>query len=477
MFRKIAINSFVMTSVGVFRILAQILVIPVLSRFLEPHEYGLVAMAMPFILFTMIFTDAGLGQSLVRSVDKERDVWSTAFWITLILGGCLGGLITLTGPFAAMFFAEPRLQSIIFALSIVVIFQAGATIPEAALRQQNRFAVIALTEMAAIGASLICAIILAMTGFGVWALVVQQLVLYGGRFILTFLYSPFRPALLFFPKRITEHLIFGRDVLAAGLIGFITQSADAFIIGKVLGAAILGVYSMAFLFLRLPGRILMGPIQYVVYTHLAPLCKNTVLIKGMYLALTRILGLIIIPPMFMIGVAHGPFFEVLLSAKWAVAGQMFMMAAPAAALQAVGALRGTFVMIIGRTDLQVRMNAEFCLLVVVSLLVMVPYGVVSAVMAYVLAVVTFFFRGAAITLPRLACTFSEYAETMTVTWITALVAAGTYIYMAPMFGEAPFALLGLAMGLGFAGLLIGAGLQFKAICREFGQLRILMEPA
>ena len=76
--------------------LAQLLVIPVLSRLLSPEDYGLVAMAMPFVLFTMCFTDAGVGQSLIRTSREERDVWSTSFWLTVLLGLGLMTIIAAT---------------------------------------------------------------------------------------------------------------------------------------------------------------------------------------------------------------------------------------------------------------------------------------------------------------------------------------------------------------------------------------------
>jgi O-antigen/teichoic acid export membrane protein len=470
-FKKIALHTLAMSSVSVFRILAQFFVIPILSRLLSPEDYGVVAMAMPFILFTMIFTDAGVGQSLIRSVDKEPKVWSTAFWMTLMLGAGLGLLIAIAAPLAAMFFNEPRLMGVILLLSAVVIFQAGATIPEAALRQQHRFGVIAATETAAIAAGIICAVLLALNGFGIWALVVQQLVLYGGRFFLTFWYSPFRPSWVFTAAKMREHLEFGRDVLGANLINFITQSADVFIIGKILGAALLGMYSMAFLFLRLPGRMLMGALQYVIYAHLAPLRDNRDLIRQMYLSLTRLLSIVVIPAMFMMGAAHGPVFELLLSSKWAMAGQIFMMAAPAAALQAVTSLRGTFMMIIGRTDMQLRMNAEFCVLTVGCLLLSVPYGLFWAVIGYNIVVVIYIFRGIGLTSPLLACTHKDYVGSLGITWLVSFACACTYMYLVPTMTGNIFVSLTIAAGFGVLAFALSIALQARALRREFAVLR------
>ena len=214
-----------------------------------------VAMAMPFILFTMYFSDAGIGQSLVRAADDDRRAWSTSFWLTLLLGLSLGGIIAAMAPLGVWFFGETRLQAIIIALAIVMPFQAGSTIPEAWLRKKHKFGVIATTEMASIALGIAAALVVAFKGGGAWALVAQQLALYGARFILTFLFSGFRPAFIFHPRGIVDHLLFGRDVLAATLVGFFTYSMDNIVVGKILGPTALGLYSMAFMFARPPGRI------------------------------------------------------------------------------------------------------------------------------------------------------------------------------------------------------------------------------
>ena len=148
--RKVAFGTAAIAGVNIARMGAQFIVVPILSRILSPSDYGLVAMAMPFVLFTMMFSDAGVGQSLVRTDHAEKSVWSTSFWLTMMLGLGLALVIVASAPIAALFFGEPRLTAIIMSLSIVVLMQAGATIPEASLRQKQRFGTIAWTEIVSI---------------------------------------------------------------------------------------------------------------------------------------------------------------------------------------------------------------------------------------------------------------------------------------------------------------------------------------
>src|ERR1700761_750794 len=108
-----------MSASTVLRLFAQFLVLPVLSRFLGPSEFGLVSIAMPFVLFAQIISDAGIGQSLVRSDGKDRTVWSTMFWVLAALGCVMALALVGIAPIVAAIYHEPRLKPIIMTLALV----------------------------------------------------------------------------------------------------------------------------------------------------------------------------------------------------------------------------------------------------------------------------------------------------------------------------------------------------------------------
>ena len=70
--RRVAFGTAAMSSVNVLRLGAQFFALPLLARLLSPHDYGVVGMAMPFLAFTLMFADAGIGMSLVRSPAADR---------------------------------------------------------------------------------------------------------------------------------------------------------------------------------------------------------------------------------------------------------------------------------------------------------------------------------------------------------------------------------------------------------------------
>ena len=465
-FRKIAFSTAIMSSVTIFRMMAQLLVVPFLSRLLSPADYGLVAMAMPFVLFTMMFTDAGMGQSLLRNTPEKKEVWFTCFWLTIILGIGFSLLIMLVAPLAAYFFNEPRLGPLVTALALVVLPQAATTIPEAYLRQNHRFGLIAGTEAGGMAGGLLAASFVAFEGGGAWALIAQQLVFYCLRFLLTFWFAKFWPRLIFELRDVKEHLIFGRNVLGASFMATLTQSLDNIIIGKMLGSFLLGFYSMAFLFVRLPLRIIAGPLEYVIYAHLAPLGDNKAVIRQMFLLLTRIQAILLFPTIGMVAAAHEPLFKLLLSDKWLQSGTLYMIAAPAAALQTLTAFSGAFMMALGRTDIQLRLNTEFCALFAAALLVFSRFGITWAVATYSIMVFLYFPRFIMLTLPRLDCPRTAYLRVNIIPIVISMLCIMTYVNVTRSLPDSDWTYLLLSGVIAFLGIVASALAQYRTLFDE-----------
>jgi O-antigen/teichoic acid export membrane protein len=465
-FRKIAFSTAIMSSVTIFRMLAQLLVVPFLSRLLSPGDYGLVAMAMPFVLFTMMFTDVGMGQSLLRSGSGKKELWSTCFWVTVILGTAFSLLIVLAAPLVSFFFKEPHLEPLLKALALIMLPQAASTIPEAYLRHNHKFGIIAGTEAAAMAGGLLAASFVAYEGGGAWALIAQQLVLYGMRFVLTFWFAKFWPLLVFDLLNIREHLIFGRNVLGASFMGAVTQSLDNLIIGRTLGSHLLGFYSMAFLFVRLPLRIITGPLEYVIYAHLAPLGDNKPVIRQMFLLLTRIQAILLFPVIGLIAAAHEPIFKLLLSDKWLQAGTLYMIAAPAAALQTLTAFSGAFMMSLGRTDIQLRMNTEFCVLLATGLLLFSKLGIACAVATYTAAVFLYFPRFITMMLPRLECARLDYLRVIVIPIFVTVGCIAIYTTMSKALILSDWEQVLLSAGVALFGIAVSALSQYRSLFDE-----------
>jgi O-antigen/teichoic acid export membrane protein len=462
--RRFALNISAMSSANVIRLLAQFFAVPVLSRLLSPAEYGIVGMAMPIILFTMMIADAGLGLSLVRSSASDSNAWSTCFWLSLLLGAASGALIAGFAPVLAIIVGEPDLGPIVMALALIVVAQALTAVPGAALLRSERFKIIAASEIVPALGGIATAVFIAAHGGGAWALVGQQLMFFGLRLSMTLGFSSFRPKLVFEWSTAREHALFARDLLGTNIVGFLSTSADNVIIGMALGPASVGLYAMAIQFVRLPAMVITGPLQYVLYGRLAKIKHDVAAVRRVFLFITRALAVVIFPGVGLVAAAHQPVFDLLLSSKWAQSGEVFMIVGPVGALQAVVSLGGTVMVAMGRTDIQLRATAELGVLWVFTMLASVWFGITWVAIAYDCAILCYLPRSLQLVLKPIGCSGRAYFATLVVQFVTTVVGFVLFAEIKPFL--APIAQLAAAAMIAVLGIGISALLQRNVLMRE-----------
>lgn len=469
--RSLVLGTAAMASVNVLRLVAQFVAIPVLARLLSPQDYGVIGIAMPFVLFGLLIANSGLGMSLVRAPQEKRDEWSTCFWLALLLGLGIALAMAALAPAVAHFYDEPQLTPVIVALAVVILLQSIAMVPGAALQQAKRFNTIAMVELASILCGIAIAVGLALSGAGVWALVGQQLGQYAMRATFNLVFTPFRPIRTFRLESAGIHIRFGRDVLKTMLVNFFSRAFENIVIGKAQGTGSVGLYAMSFQFLRLPGMVITGPLQYVLYSHLVSTRRDLRTLRITFLLLTRILSMVVFPAMALIAAAHQPFFHLLLSEKWASSGLIFAVAAPAAALQAVTAIAGTIMLACGRTDIQLRVASEFALLAVAGLLCSAWFGIVWVAATFLVSVFLYFPRQLQLVLPVVECRPSVYLGTMAVPALAALAGAIVYAEVAATIDAGEWTLALVAGATAATAILLSALVQLAPLRSELGALR------
>lgn len=460
-----------MSSVRVLRLLAQFIAIPILSRLLTPAEYGVVAIAMPFALFAMMVADAGIGMSLVRTPATDKAAWSSSFWLSSLLGLGFAIVMAALGPVMAWLFHEPILAPMLAVLSLVVLAQAVHLIPVAALQQEGRFKAIAAVEILATMAGILAAVIMAYQHYGAWALIGQQVAFFAVRVSLMCWLSPFRPHRTFRWQSVRDHVLFGRNVLGSGMVNYFARAGDNWVVGKALGAAPVGIYSMAFQFARLPAMMVTGPLQYVVYAQLAKIKDDPAAIARVYLLLTRLLALLVLPAMGMVAVANAPIFTILLSEKWVEAGYIFMLVAPACAVQAVVGISETMVYALGRTDIPLRASVEYCVVWMLALLAAASFGLTAAALTFTLLTLAYQLRYLGLVLPLLGVSLRQYLSAYRVAFVVTCLGMGLYALIAHLLPIGLWAAVGLAIGLGAAVLALGGWVQRADLKREVKSLK------
>lgn len=469
--RQITIGSASMSLVSIIRMLAQFFMVPIMARFLSPSDYGIVAIAMPFVIFAMMFSDAGISVSLVKTTTKNIREWSTGFWLTIGLGSILALIICLIGLIISIALSESALFPIISCLSLIIILQSIATVPGAALQQEYKFTTVSIIDIFSTLVSLYSAYLSASNNLGAWALVIQQLVYYTSKLLFTSLCSSFRPNLVFQLSAIKEHLIFGRDLLGNNFIGFIKQSLGNIIIGRILGTSQVGILTMASQFSDLPNRLVSGPLQLILYMRIAHLKENTEVVKRLFLFITRVVSILVVPLIGMMGIAHEPIFTLLLSEKWASSGYIFFLLAPAAAIQTVSALRNTIAMAYNRTDILLRQSIETTIVSLILMAIFVWYGLEYVVASAVIFSILYAPRALIQILSLIQIPLDQYIRTILLPFIATAICILIYLFSVQFTGKSDLIKFGIAFTLGISCLFSSILFQWKILKSDLVYLK------
>ena len=359
-----------LVSARAFLAVSQIIVLPILARYVSIEDFALIAMAMAVIVFCTVLSDAGLGRSLIRTKEFNHDEWSSVFWLLVGVGTLLALAVIAAGPIWAAFFDEPELVWIMMALAVVPFCQSLSAAPNAEVERREGYTGIASVQVAATVVSLGSAVILAFAGAGVWALVVQQMTLAGTRLLGTLYLTTFRPAFVFQWNLIGAHLTFARDAILVSIISAVRAQAAVVAIGRFLGDEPLGLFAMSGRFSRMPQFGLIGPMSSVVYVRMARVQSEDQKLIEIYLAGMRLVAAILLPILAIIAAAGTAIFTVFLSETWAQVAPIFAYSIPGITFEAIAiVLLACLFRAKGRTELHLRLVVEGAILNVVLVVV------------------------------------------------------------------------------------------------------------
>ncbi|MEL6679344.1 MAG: oligosaccharide flippase family protein [Pseudomonadota bacterium] len=376
-----------------FVAVSQIIVLPIIARQLTVEEFAIMAMAMTVVIFSSVLSDAGLGRSLIRTDDYNALEWTSVFWLLVGLGVFLGGSIALTAPMVASFYDQPDLVAILAVLALVPFLQAVSAVPNAEIERRENYAALARLQVISTGLSLSIAVGMALTGFGVWALVGQQLSLAVFRNIGLAALTRFRPSAAWSWPLVRGHLGFARDSVGTSIIAVVQTQAAVVAIARFLGDGALGLFAMSQRFTRLPQFGLAGPMSSVVYVRMAKAKHDPQRVVDIYMAALRLLALVLIPPLTLIAVAGEAIFTFLLSEEWRGMAVVFAYSIPGITFESIAAVcLACIFRAMGRTELHLRLVVEGAITMVILATIAAQISLEAVAFAFTLWGAVYVFR-------------------------------------------------------------------------------------
>lgn len=288
----------------------------VLARLLTPDDYGTIGMLMIFIAVANTFVDGGFGSALIQKKEPTREDYSTIFWWNMFLSLVLYGVLYMSAPAVARFYDLPLLSQVLRVQGFVLILNALSIIQQNQLRKQLKFKRLASVTVASAVLSAVIAIVLAYLGWGVWALVAQQLILSGFTAILLWVLNKWYPLLSFSKESFKQLFGFGGFMLLSSLINTIFNNINSLIIGKLFSASTMGYFSQAKKIEDATAMSVTSVVEQVTYPILSEHQNDKNKMRSILKRFNTCTFFIVTPMMLLICLFAEPIVVFLFTEKW-----------------------------------------------------------------------------------------------------------------------------------------------------------------
>jgi O-antigen/teichoic acid export membrane protein len=297
--------------------LLKIVALVLLTRLLSPADFGVVSAALIVVNFSLTFSQLGLGPALVQRRDLEPRHVSTAFFASTVFGLLVAGLVWLGAPLFADFFRMEQLSPVVRVLALMFPIAGVSIVAENLLQRELRFRLLAKTDVVTYGLGYgAVGGMLALLGYGVWALVAAQLTwaLLRAAILLRAAPPVLRPGPSWNCFR--ELLIYGAGQ-SAGRIGvFFANQADNLVVGRWMGAAALGFYSRAYQLMAVPTALLGDVLDKVLFPTMAMVQDDPRRLSSAYLRGTALVALLTLPAGIVAAVLAPELVAVAFGSRW-----------------------------------------------------------------------------------------------------------------------------------------------------------------
>jgi O-antigen/teichoic acid export membrane protein len=444
-----------------------------IARLLTPLDFGLMNLATTFSHFVMAAGNIGVAQFLIYRPGEDRDYLTAGFWLGVSASFVLFLLQAVLAPAVAAFYGNPSVAPlmIVLGVSFFLIAPLGG-IHQALLQKRMEYRKLVIPQIAMTLVGTAGTLVLAATGWGVWSLALPGLLAFPVSVLLTWRMCDFRPSRRLYREYWPHIFRYGRHVWGSDLVTFVNNNADYILIGKLLGATLLGLYSFAYAQSMMLVSLLIGVFSQVVFPIFARLQNQREELEAAYFRFLRMATAVIIPITFLQLIVADEFIRVLYGVKWTEAVTPFRCLLLYALGRSLALGAAEVLNAVGRPDRVFRYSLAMAPLFTLAVLVGARGGIVG-----VAAATGIVFGGSALILVgmvvrSLGWKWKSYGEAVQSAFRTAgvvVVAAGLVHFGAARAGLPDAIDLLLTLASGTTAHVVLLGFQFSEEARALGR--------
>ncbi|MBK0002095.1 MOP flippase family protein [Erwinia sp. S38] len=358
-----------------------------LARLLEPHQFGLLAIAMVVIIIADTISDFGISNSIIQRKSITQIELSTLYWINILIGLAVFLFVFFSSKYISSCLNQIDLQQLIETLAFAFIIIPHGQQFRALLQKELEFSKIGLIEtvstLVGFSVTIISALIYpfaitAMWGYLFAAVVRTILFSYVGR-------KEYSPRLIFKIKSVSSNLKFGLYLTADSLVNQLNSNLATFILSRTLGAIVAGGYNLAYNVAVVPPTRLNPIITRVLFPAFSKIQDDKEKLKEVFYKLLSLVGLLNFPALLGLMVVSESFVVLVFGEKWRFITPILQVLCVIGLLRSIGNPIGSLLMAKARVDISFKFNVFKMFLFVPSIWIGAYYfGGVGAALGFLI---------------------------------------------------------------------------------------------
>jgi O-antigen/teichoic acid export membrane protein len=351
----------------------------ILARLLTPADYGLIGMITVFFAFSMVFIDSGFGSAYIQKKEANDVDASTIFYFNLFVSSLFFVALWFTAPLIADFYGESQLIELIRVMAIVLIINSFGLVQLVKLKKDVNFKKKTLLTLSSAVLATTAGIIAALLDYGVWSLVIQEIVRAIIKNLGLWIFYKWRPLLSFNIDSLKSLFSFSSWSLLIGIVNSIFDNIYTLVIGKFFPVAQLGFYTKANQFQKMISKQASNAVGSVAFPVFSKLQDEKVLLKNAVRKFNQHAMFFIAPIAAIFFVIAKPFFLILLTEKWLPMVPYFQLLLIAGVLYPLHMVNVQVLSAQGKMKLSFNISMIKNIFRVLNIIIMYRFGIINII--------------------------------------------------------------------------------------------------
>lgn len=354
-----------------------------LGRLLDSRDYGMMAMISVFSLVATALQDSGFKTALANEpAPTDRD-YNSVFWFNILMGGVLYALLFAAAPLIGRFYHHAEVVPLCRYAFLSIVIASLGTAQSAWLFKNLRARQQAKASMAAVLLSDIVGVSMAFAGMGYWSLATQGLVYVLVNTLLQWHYSSWRPTWEIDLGPVRRMFHFSCKILATTIVVHVNNNVLNILLARFFGRRWAGVYNQAYQWDFKAFSLVQGMVNQVAQPVLVDLRGDGSRQLNAFRKMVRFSSFLSFPLLLGLGLVSREFIVLTIGEKWLPSVELLQLLCVSGAVMPMSTLLSNMIVAKGRADVYFQCTLTLCVLQVLLMIGLHPFGIRRMVEAYV----------------------------------------------------------------------------------------------